>query len=234
MVGIKFNGEFMKKKSAIIIGILILALVALVCVIVFGPKPEETNKKVDILALSNRSDLEKYVSENSIMSYSFDDNIAYVRDVELFGAAADIEFLMTEEIFDKISVGYVLFQPSAEVYENDTDVPDEVPIYQFNDEDKEDINKAFNIVKAEFEGYIGCSFEDYDIVPTADSENLEKNEENFFAGKYIKEYSVRDGNGILWIMQFEASYGSSSVVIHKLVNETGYEGFIPGIDLTKK
>lgn len=224
----------MKKKSAIIIGILALVLVALVCVIVFGPKHEETNKNADILALSNRTELEKYISENSIKSYSFDADIAYIRGIDLFGATADIEFLMTEENFDEISVGYMLFQPSTEVYENDVDVPDEVPIYQFTDKDKDDINKAFDVVKTGFEEYIGCTFEDYDLVPTVDSENLEKNEANFFDGKFIKEYSVRDSNGVLWIMQFEASYGSSTVVIHKLVNESGFDGFVPAIDLTKK
>ena len=218
----------------VIIGILALALVALVCVIIFGPKHEETNKNADILALSNRTELEKYISENSIKSYSFDADIAYIRGIDLFGGTADIEFLMTEESFDEISVGYMLFQPSTEVYENDVDVPDEVPVYQFTDKDKEDINKAFDVVKSGFEAYIGCAFEDYDLVPTADFENLEKNEANFFSGKFIKEYSVRDCNGVLWIMQFEASYGSSTVIIHKLINETGFEGFIPGIDLTKK
>lgn len=224
----------MKKKSAIIIGILIIALVALVCLIIFGPKHEETNKNVDILALSNRTDLEKYVSDNSIKSYSFDNDIAYVRSIELFGATADVEFLMADDVFDEISVGYVLFQPVLDEYENDTDVPDEVPVYQFTDTDKADINKAFDVVKTGFEEYIGCVFEDYDLVPTIDSENLEKSEANFFDGKYIKEYSVRDGNGVLWIMQFEASYGSSTVIIHKFVNETGFEGFVPAIDLTKK
>ena len=177
---------------------------------------------------------EKYISENSIKSYSFDADIAYIRGIDLFGATADIEFLMTEENFDEISVGYMLFQPSTEVYENDVDVPDEVPIYQFTDKDKDDINKAFDVVKTGFEEYIGCTFEDYDLVPTVDSENLEKNEANFFDGKFIKEYSVRDSNGVLWIMQFEASYGSSTVVIHKLVNESGFDGFVPAIDLTKK
>ena len=224
----------MKKKSAIIIGILALVLVALICVIIFGPKPEETSKNVDILALSNRADLEKYMSENSIKSYSFDDDIAYVRSIELFGASADIEFLMADDVLDEISVGYVLFQPALDEYENDTDVPDDVPVYQFTDKDKEDINKGFGAIKAEFEKYIGCVFEDYDLVPTVDSENLEKSEANFFDGKYIKEYSVRDSKGILWIMQFEASYGSSTVIIHKFVDETGFEGFVPAIDLTKK
>lgn len=224
----------MKKKSAIIIGILALVLVALVCVIIFGPKSEETDKNVDILALSNRADLEKYISENSIKAYSFDADIAYVRGVELFGATADIEFLMADDVFDEISVGYVLFQPALDEYENDTDVPDEVPVYQFTDKDREDINKAFTAVKSGFEEYIGCVFEDYDLVPTVNSESLEKSEANFFEGKYIEEYSVRDSNGVLWIMQFEASYGSSTVIIHKFVNETGFEGFVPGIDLTKK
>lgn len=223
----------MKKKIIIIIGILVAVLLAIVCFIVFGIKGG-SDKNLDILSVSNKEELQEYVSNNKIESYGFDEDVAYIRDIKIFDKTADIEFLMTDDVVDEIDVYFTLFQIGMdEEYENDTDVSDDTVEYQFTDKDKEQINKSFEIIKTSFGDYLGCSFEKYDVIPIENSESLENNEENFYAGKFLKEYSVRDKDGVLWIMRFEASYGSATTVIYKLVDESGFDNFIPSIDLTK-
>ena len=223
----------MKKKIIIIIGILVAILLAIVCFIVFGIKGG-SDKNLDIFSVSNKEELQEYVSNNKIESYGFDEDVAYIRDIKIFDKTADIEFLMTDDVVDEIDVYFTLFQIGMdEEYENDTDVSDDTVEYQFTDKDKEQINKSFEIIKTSFGDYLGCSFEKYDVIPIENSESLENNEENFYAGKFLKEYSVRDKDGVLWIMRFEASYGSATMVIYKLVDESGFDNFIPSIDLTK-
>ena len=222
------------KKTIIIISVLAVVLVALICVITFVPKSNSV-KNIDILALSAEDDFKEYISNSNIESYSFDKDLAYVNDIELFNKEADIEFYMTDEGFSEINVCFVLFPEEADdEYETDDEVSDDIPEYQFTEKDKNNINKSFEAIKEGFEEYIGCKFTEYDMVPIESLQGVKNNEENFFNGKFLKEYSVRDSDGILWIMRYEASYGSATTVIHKVVNESGYEGFVPGIDLTKK
>ena len=224
----------MKRKTLILIGILLVILISLICIIVFGPKTNK-GKNLDVLSISSRSEIENYIEQNNIETYSFDEESACISNIDLFDFKADVNFIIFNDNVDEINIGFLLFQyTSGTEYENDTDVPEEVPVYQFTDKDKNEISKTFNSIKKHFESYLGCTFEDYDVVPTINFEDIENNEDNFFDGKFVKEYSVRDGNGVLWIMRYEASYGSASVEIYKIINETGFEGFIPAIDMTKE
>lgn len=175
----------------------------------------------DILSVTNEAEIKEYIDENKISVYGFDENVAFLMGVEVFGELADVEFYLADKNVVEMNAVYYLFSVgSDEEYPNDTDVIEEdEPIYQFTLDDKDSITNKFNKVKENFEEYIGCSFEKYDLVPTHDAETLEDNDESFYNGDYIKEYSVRDANGTLWLMRYEASMGSSIVVISKIVDE---------------
>lgn len=217
------------RKRKIITVILVAILAVLIAVIILQSKNNKNNE--DIFSVSSKTDLQEYISNNKIETYSFDKDIAYVGEIKLLGEESDIELYMTDDIVNQIYAHYLLFQNEIdEEQEDDADAQ----IYQFTEQDKENINKTFNTIKGNFEKYIGCTFDGYDVVPVASSDNTIDNEDNFYEGMFIKEYSVRDKNGVLWLMRFEASYGSASTSIYKILDESGYEGFIPRIDLTQK
>lgn len=218
----------MKKTIWIISAIVVVVLIVGVCVFVFQPDVPEEEKTFDILGVATKAELVEGCTGNGI-AYSVEDNTAYVGNVQLFGKEADVEFYMTDDVVDEISVYYALFLPD---WDEETDT--EISEYQFTAQDQADIQSAFDVIKAGFEQYIGCSFQAYDAIPIKSAEDMEKNEEQFYSGAFLKEYSVRDRNGVLWLLRYEASYGSASAVLYKQVDETGFEGFIPAIDLTKK
>lgn len=222
------------KKFLIISVTAILIIAGVISVIRFVPKTQDGIKEsIDILCVSNESEIKQYIEEENVSIYSFDGDVAYIVGVDVFGTDADIELYMSEKMIEEINICSFLFMAGADqIAEDDSMVEDNSDVYQFTEEDKKSIEEKFSHIKENFEDYIGCTFTTYDIVPTRDSVP-EDTDENFYNGDFIKEFSVRDANGILWIMRYEASYGSSSVIISKIINESGFEGFIPSIDLTK-
>ncbi len=226
------------KKVLIISGCIILAVSIAIAsyFLFFVPKDEEQpQKQDDVIALSTEDEIKAYIDKNEISIYDFEEDIAYLLGIDVFGQGADVEFYLTEKKVKQINVTYYLFFPGlGEEYLNENDiVENDGTIYQFTQEDKDNITNKFNSIKDNFEQYIGCYFEKYDLVPTHNTETLEDTDESFYNGDFIKEYSVRDADGVLWIMQYEASMGTSTVVISKIVDESNFEGFIPAIDLTK-
>lgn len=222
----------MKKTILIIVSVLIVIVLAVLC---FKFLMQDSAKSAnDVFKISNETQVKEYIEKENVKTYSFDGDMAYLGQIKLFGTDSDIEFYMTDGYVDEIDAVFTIFRfDDGVVIEDDTE-SETSDIYTFTEEDKKKIEDSFANIKKGFEQYVGCSFETYDIRPTHDVENLKDTEENFYAGDFVKEYSVRDNNNVLWIMRYEASFGSSSVVIQKVVNESGYEGFIPAIDMTKE
>lgn len=226
------------KKILVILGciVLIISIAVASYFLFFVPKDEaQPQKQDDMLALSTKDEIEEYIDKNRINIYGLEEDVFYLLGVEVLGQGADVEFYFNENNVNEINVTYYLFFPglNEEHYDETEIVENEGTIYQFTQEDKDDITNKFNTIKDNFEQYVGAYFEMYDLIPTHTVESLEDTDESFYNGDFIKEYSVRDASGVLWIMQYEASVGTSTVNIKKIIDETDYEGFIPIIDLTK-
>ena len=185
----------------------------------------------------SKTELEEYIEKEEIDIYSFNIDMAYIGGITLFDTESEIEFYMHNGAVTEMNAYFLLFQPEmSEMTEPPAEEaePEATQPYVFTDGEKAEIEAAFQTVKKGFEEYVGCSLKNYDIIPTHDTETLEDNDAAFYAGEFMKEYSVRDSNGILWILRYEASIGYASAILYKIVDETGFEGFVPSVDMTKK
>ena len=106
--------------------------------------------------------------------------------------------------------------------------------YSFTQEEKEQISKEISSFLEQLGRYFNCELTEYDLVPivSLDAESSDP-EQAFYEGKILREYSVRDRNGILWLLRFDAFDGMATATLYKIVDESGYENFLPIVDLTK-
>lgn len=224
----------MKKVNLLAIIAIVLAAAAAVAVwfFCFGNRGEEDTETA-LLNCSTVFDVEEYISAHGIETYELSTDFCAVNGVSLFGADAEVEFAIENEAVSRIRVKYTLFQDAfEELGETDLETYD-ITQYRFSQEDKEYIEKAFNDLKERFEQYVGGTLEQYDLLPAQEGVSTEENEELFYQGLQIKEYSVRDRNGVLWLLRYQAAYGMAHATLMKIVDDFDYEGFIPGVDLTK-
>lgn len=221
----------MKKKIIISVTAIVLIVAVVASIVLFGDSDKSSGSEV--FSVHTEEDIKKFVKNNNIKSYGFDEDTAYINEIELFDGTAAVEFYMTDGNITEIYADFILFENFAE-HEDDSDEIEEVAVEELSDSDKKHIEKNFEEIKTAFSEYMGCTFESYDVLATYGKENVEDTDENFYSGNFIKEYSVRDKYGVLWIMRYGAVPEYASVSICKLVDETGYEGFIPAVDLTKK
>ncbi len=219
----------MKKK--VFLGITAVVVVVVAFGIVFFAGRDNVSN-CNVFSVHAEDEIKKLVEDENIKSYGFDDGYAYITELDLFGETADVEFYMTDGNITEIAASFTLF----ENFSKEMDGADEadVAVPELSESDKKKTEQAFETVKSGFCEYVGCTFESYDVIATYGSDNPEDSEENFFNGRFIKEYSVRDSNGVLWLMHYAADSTYASVNIYKLVDETGYDGFIAAVDLTKK
>lgn len=216
--------------------VLIIACVTILLLALVACTQNGDGNSIDVLSVMTETELEEYIEKEDIEIYSFSVDMAYIGGVTLFDTESEIEFYMRNDAVTEMDVIFPLFQIElADVSEPPTEETKEEILkpYVFTDGEKSEIQSAFQKVKKGFEEYVGGTLESYDIIPTHDMEILEDNDDAFYAGEFVKEYSVRDRNGTLWILRYEASYGFATAVLYKMVDETGFEGFIPGVDLTK-
>lgn len=223
------------------INLLAIMGVALLLVVIAGVlilvRRDDSNEDADkILQLVSKSEVKEYIELHDIEKFSFDTSGCYLGDVEVLGNEAQIEFYFNEkDDVKQIVTYYTLFQ-----YVNDKAVEDEIEsvedssLYNFTDKDKKKVEDAFNAVKEAFGKYIECELEQYDLIPTHEGASTEDENEDFYQGNVIREYSVRDRGGVLWLLRYEASYGNATATLVKLVDDSEYEGFIPTIDMSNK
>lgn len=226
----------MKKINILAIMGIALLLVVVVGILIFVRKDDSKAEESNILQAVSKSEVKQYIESNDIEKFSFDTNACYLGDVEVLGNGAQVEFFFDEKDETKqIVTYYTLFQ-----YVNDKATEDEIEsvednsLYDFTDKDKKKITELFDDVKKSFEEYVGCEIEQYDLIPTHEGVSTEDNDENFYQGNVVREYSVRDKAGILWLLRYEASYGSAEATLIKIVDDAEYEGFIPIVDMYNK
>lgn len=224
----------MKKVNLLsIIAIVLFFSIGVALFFVLGNKGNKSDVN-DVLDCSTLSEVKEYIEQNKVESYSFDTDICRMSNVSVLGCDASLDFYFENESTDQIKVYYTLFQCIDENASEEELESFDVMSYNFTQRDKEEIVKAFNNVKSSFERKIGCTLEQYDLVPAHEGVAIEDDDDKFYQGLLVKEYSVRDTSGILWLLRFEASYGMARATLIKVVDDSGYEGFIPKIDMTKK
>ena len=221
----------------------IAALLLAVLVLLSGCK-EETKlpEKISlgILEASNRSAVEAYLEENQLteeQDYFITEEICNVFAQELLNSTANIDISFFNGEILQMTANFDLFCrefDEEEIAEGDV-IEEETPEYSFTQKEKDKIAEQFGSLLKYLEQYWGCQLSEYDLIPLADLGGAEISdpEEAFYEGKVLKEYSVRDRNGILWLLRFDAFDGMSYATLYKIVNENGYEEFVPVVDLTK-
>lgn len=143
----------------------------------------------------------------------------------------------SEETVSRISVVWELFDANmspAASNQNEEEQLSSAYQHEFTQAEKEKINADFNAIKQKLAERLGTNLEEYDILPSFEGAVLEDTEEQFYQETHIREYSVRDKAGTLWLLRYEVCGGIVQASLTKLLDETGYEGFIPVVDLTKK
>jgi len=226
----------MKKINLLAIMGVALFLVIVAGIFVFVCKDDKPTEECIILGASNRTEVKKYIESNGIEKYSFDTNTCYLGEIEVLGKEAQVEFYFDEkEETKQIVTYYTLFQyVNEKATENEIESVEDNKLYSFTDKDKKKIEESFDEIKEVFGAYMGCELEQYDLLPTHEGVSLEDDAKSFYQGDVIREYSVRDKMGVLWLLRYEASYGNATATLVKIVDDTEYEGFIPVIDMSTK
>lgn len=226
----------MKKINLLAVMGVALLLVALAGILIFIRRDNSNAEENAILQFVNKSEVQEYIKSNDIEKYSFDTNTCYLGEIEVLGKEAQVELFFDEkEETKQIVTYYTLFQyVNEKATENEIESVEDNELYSFTDKDKKKIEELFDEIKEMFGEYIGCELEQYDLLPTHEGVSLDDDDKSFYQGNVIREYSVRDRGGVLWLLRYEASYGNATATLIKLVDDSEYEGFIPTIDISNK
>ena len=214
--------------------ITLAAIVLVAAVLIFSMEREAPN--TDVLTCATRTAVEDFIEANKIKQYALDDASCIFNSLVVLDKEASVEVSFSEETVSRISAVWELFDghmahAAADQGEED-DVVNADP-YEFTQAEKDEVRASFDALREKLEERLGAKLEQYDILPVYEGAVLEDTEDQFYQGTHIREYSVRDKAGTLWILRFEACSGVVKASLVKLLDETGYEGFLPVVDLTK-
>ena len=221
---------------AIVSVILVLIILAVTLFFVLGNRNDKkpVDDTTDIFDCLTIDDLKDYIKDNKIKTYYFETDSCYIESMLVLGVDAVVEFSFQNNYTSQIKATYQIFECVDENAEEDNLKQIDVKSYQFTKKDKETIQEGFNKVKSGLEEKLGCKLEKYSLIPTREGLKIDDSEEEFYDGSFVREYSVRDKDGKLWILRFEASYGYSRATLIKLINDSEYDGFVPTVDITTK
>lgn len=222
-------------KKVNLIAIIVCAVVVFI-IGVFLLTSGKGSANIDLLSCNTKATVTEFIESNRVDNYTLDEQHCAFENLDVFGKESIVEVLFDTDAVSRIYVSWDLYDPGMERILNeeisgerlDTEYP-----HEYTQAERENVYSMFNSLKQKFEERVDIELEQYDLVPSYDGASLEDNDENFFQGSHIREYSVRDSAGILWLLRFEVCGGIAQVCLFKLVDETGYEGFIPVVDLTK-
>ena len=222
-------------KKVNLLAVIAVALVLVACVVAFmfflNNKPKEEDN-VALLKYASVEEIENYIRDNEINNFFLSETNCLLENVDVLGKVTNVEYTLSQGSVLVANANYVLFQYADEnVSDEELDSLDLLE-YTFTDKDIKEINQRYDELLALFEGTVNCEFEQFDAIPVYDN-NFEKSDKDFYKGLFIKQYSVRDENGVLWFVSFEARYGSAYATISRVNDESNYEGYIPIIDMTK-
>ena len=243
----------MKKKTlVIIVSILLVVVFCTVSVIVLlhNKTPHKDSMTAgeelsteSVLSFLSKEDIDNYI-DGELEKDSFDyceDNYCYLSNVTVLDNKSDVEIILDGKKIDALTATIEFYfkdisegDKSEENDEkNEDDVEPITPTYSFSEKERNEIENKYNIIKNSFERFLKCGeIKTYDLIATHNEDSVSKDEaERFYSGDAIKELSVMDDQNILWLFRFEASNGSASVTILKIINQSEYSGFIPIIDM---
>ena len=221
-----------KVKLIAIITSVVLVVIAGVLLLTLGRNSVE----YDLLSCNTKGMLEDYIDGNKITNYVLDEQHCSFNSLSIFGRESSAEVLFDNDAIEQISVSWELYDPIKILVANGEITEEQANteyVHKYTQEEIESLNLSFASLKKEMENRFGIILEHYDLIPTYDGASLEDNAEHFLNGSYIREYSVRDKSGVLWFLRFEICGGIGHASLIKLIDETGYEGFIPILDMTK-
>ncbi len=218
----------MKNRKQIVAACL-LAVTMLLC----GCKEEaKTPEKISlgILEPTDRSAVKAYLEEKKLIAeqdYCITAENCSIYGYELLGDQANVEITFDG---DRVLQMQAYFELFLHEFPEDT-----TPFgYSFTEEDQEQISKEINNLLEQLGQYLNCELTEYDLVPIIEPHSeISDPEKAFYEGMILREYSVRDRNGILWLLRYDAFNGMATATLYKIVDESGYENFLPIVDLTK-
>lgn len=235
-----------KKILILILSLVVVATVALAIVFRNDVKTLFTNndkeslsqtetvnkKEKDILSFSAKEEISSFIEQNDIESFE-EDNCCYLLGTEVFEMDSDAIITYDGDYVKYINVDFLLYERTYSDTELENIPEDGFTAEAFSKEEIKKIEDAFSSFKKKFENYINSDeLTVYDVISTGDT-SVQNDEEGFYKGKTVKQYSIRDKNGTLWILNFSASHGSSIASLRKVLEESDYSGFIPNIDMTE-
>lgn len=197
--------------------LIILAVLILIAVGVFFVLDKEP-ANTDIFACTTKTAVEDYLKNNKAEQYAMDDGQCRIQNLEVLDREAKVTVLFNAESASRTSAVWTLSDEIA---------------HEFTQAEKEKIGASFDAIKEKLEKKLGTQLEQYDLLPSFEGVVLEDTEEQFYQGAHIREYSIRDEMGALWLFRYEVCGGIAQVSLTRLFDETGYEGFIPAVDMTK-
>lgn len=190
----------------------------------------------DLLSCNTKVAVTEFIEGNKVENYTMDEQHCSFDNLAVLGKESIVEVLFSNDAVSRISVSWELYDPIKASISNGQFSEDQLEseyIYEYTQTERGNIHAIFNSLKQELEERVAVELEQYDLIPSYDGASLEDTDEEFFQGSHIREYSVRDTSGTLWLLRFEICGGIAQASLFKLVDETGYEGFIPVVDLTK-
>jgi hypothetical protein len=223
----------MKNMKRIAAAFLLMAIVLLCGCKENAEVPEKVS--LGIMEITDRAELEAYLEEKQLVEdrdYTITPELCNLYGQNLLDSMADIEIAFEGERILWINARFDVF---LHEFSEDEMIDESVTEYSFTEAEKEQITKSFDALREQLECYYGCQLSKYDLVPILDlgGSSITDPEKAFYDGLVLREYSVRDSNGILWLLRCDAFNGIASAVLYKIVDEYGYENFIPIVDMTK-
>lgn len=223
----------MKNMKRIAAAFLLMAMVLLCGCKGKTEAPEKVS--LGIMEITDRAELEAYLEEKQLVEdrdYTITSELCNLYDQDLLGSAVDLEIAFEGERILWMNARFDVFWHDF----SDEEMEDGgVTEYSFTEAEKAQITKSFDALREQLERYYGCQLSEYDLVPIVDfgGTSITDSDKAFYDGIVLREYSVRDSNGTLWLLRCDAFNGIASALLCKIVDEYGYENFIPIVDMTK-
>ncbi len=224
----------MKKAYIVAIVVIVLGIVITAVSMSFEfNDSEEIEDKNELLKCLTVTEVKQFIDNHKVANYVLNDDDCFINDISVLGSECVSNFIFDGEAVSQIKVEYTLFQDAFEGLSDEEMENYDFSQYKFSEEHKKLISDAFHNIKTEFESFVGCTISQYDVIPTQVGVSYEDSDDRFYQGHLVREYSVRDRNGVLWLLRYKAAYGTAHATLIKVVDDSGYDGFMPIVDLTK-
>jgi len=200
----------MNKGKIVLLPIIIITAVVL-CGLITGIVVSLYPKGNSIFSGTDLEHLKSMGAEESV------DGIYRISETSEFGYEGNAEIKVMEQ--EVLSITFTAVLLDGDKYE------------------KTNLNKTVADFVSAYSNVLGFEvIDEAKVIPfTSDEMYQNRPEDDYEALKYgfvMFEYSYRDGDGFLWIVQlFSPRDNELDGTVTKLVDETGYDGFVPQISM---